>query len=250
LRGSIAWATLHATMGPKSVKSNRRSLTVNWPLAAIVIAVPVLLFAIYKNFTVDFRKNKGDIELHLNPNQAVALVDKAGSELRSAASSEGKTLPPPIRLTEDDVLNELRKGSRVLPIAKVMWVDDHPPNNQAERLALAAIGIYCDSYTNTADAVKALKRNAANGQRPYDVVISDWLRDNEVDDQGRHLSGIDTHDAIRKLSDYKNTPFIFYTTGPAAVASVVNADPNSAATSVPDDLLQRVLRYIPIAGQR
>jgi len=102
-----------------------------------------------------------------------------------------------------DVAAEVRRKTRslphVLPLAKILWVDDSPLNNQAERLAFANVGIFTDSYTNNTDALSALRLEQ------YDVVISDIGR-GESTETGWDLAG-----AVRSANP--SIPFFLYTYG-------------------------------------
>ena len=152
----------------------------------------------------------------------------------------------PQKLTAEDVRTLLNKGSKNLPVAKILWVDDHPTNNQVARLALAALGIYCDSYTKTADAIEAIQWNAQNSKRPYDMVISDVHRDHELGSDGHSQSGIDTYEQVRTIPGYHDTLFVFFTaTGINEVLPIINRDSNAASTNYFDVLFERVLRGIP-----
>ena len=126
-------------------------------------------------------------------------------------------------LSADEVKRLLEQGSRNLPLAKILWVDDHPINNQIARLALAPLGIYCDSYTKTSEAIEAIRWNAQDSKRPYDLVISDLHRDDEYGPGGRPATGMDTYEQVRAIPGYRSTPFVFFTaTGTDEVLPIVN----------------------------
>lgn len=68
--------------------------------------------------------------------------------------------------------------------AAVLWVDDHPENNEHERQALGALGIRFTLSTSTAEALKLLAAQAFN------VIITDLGRstaDENDPDAGIHL---------------------------------------------------------------
>jgi len=91
---------------------------------------------------------------------------------------------------------QVKAISKKLPVGAILWVDDHPLNNQKEKMALARIGLFADSYTNNADALAALKTG------DYNLVISDIGR--EADETGWDLMR-----SVRK--NFPNVPFIVYT---------------------------------------
>jgi len=211
----------------------------SWPVAATVVAIglPVLIVALFLGRIIEIKK--GDFSIKIG--DVIPLYDKLAQK-----DKQGGQASIPKTLTQDDVARLLDRGPKTLPIAKVLWVDDHPPNNQIARLALAALGIYCDSYTSTADAVEALNWNSQNTKRPYDIIISDWKRDNEKDEAGHELSGIDTYRAIRAFPNYRETPFIFFTAdGLQAVEPIVNQDSHASSTNFFNVLFERVLQNIP-----
>jgi hypothetical protein len=114
----------------------------SWPLAAVLVALPVLLFAVYlKDRITVSHEPSGATTLTIDAQQTVAEFKKLDEQTRQEAKARGQILPPTANFSESEVIDQIKKGTRTLPTAKVLWVDDKPPNNQAERLALAAIGI-------------------------------------------------------------------------------------------------------------
>lgn len=217
-------------------KQSGAQRSIKWERVIIGVALPTLILAVYLGRQIVFKK--GDIEVTINGFKPLQ------EQLQRQDEQKGGNLPK--RLSVEDIRNLLDKGSRDLPVAKVLWVDDHPPNNQVARLALAALGIYCDSYTTTADAISALNWNSRHSKKPYDVIISDWRRDNEFAPDGHALSGLDTYKQVRDLPGYHDTPFVFFTAdGIEAVQPIVSQDPNAASTNYFDVLLDRILRSIP-----
>ena len=115
--------------------------------------------------------------------------------LREAEAQKG--LAPEGNVTElEKVSAQVKAISQRLPVGTVLWIDDHPLNNQKEKMALAQLGLFADSYTTNAEALAALKTG------DYDIVISDIGR--EADETGWDLLR-DVH----RL--YPKVPFIFYT---------------------------------------
>jgi CheY-like chemotaxis protein len=58
---------------------------------------------------------------------------------------------------------------------RILWVDDHPENNQLEAAAFAKLQIDVVAERSTDAALTALAQ-AHEAQEPFDVVISDWSR--------------------------------------------------------------------------
>lgn len=98
----------------------------------------------------------------------VANVAKGGGEV-----DEGKVKEQARRLID-------------LPDAKrVLWVDDHPTNNEAEQAALARLQIETVAVRSTDEALQQLAD--AKGDDAFDLVISDWSRDDEAPLAGLRL---------------------------------------------------------------
>lgn len=57
--------------------------------------------------------------------------------------------------------------------SKMLWVDDTPQNNYFERRGFQALGMEVTRASSTAEAMQLLR------QRDYDVVVSDFRRDND-----------------------------------------------------------------------
>ncbi|MBS0659524.1 MAG: helix-turn-helix domain-containing protein [Verrucomicrobia bacterium] len=83
------------------------------------------------------------------------------------------------------------------PVLHVLWIDDQPLNNLAERRLLATRGLFTDAYTDNRSALRALEHAS------FDLIISDIHR-------GRaHESGWDLLRELRRQN--LRVPFFFYT---------------------------------------
>ena len=61
---------------------------------------------------------------------------------------------------------------------RLLWVDDHPEGNAGETAALARLQVEVEVATSTAEAQRLL--DAAHGAGTgFDLVVSDWERDDE-----------------------------------------------------------------------
>lgn len=82
-------------------------------------------------------------------------------------------------------------------VGRILWVDDHPENNAAEKrfLEQRRVGVY--QVTNSEDALTLLRMYA------YGAVVSD------MGHSGRPLAGIDLLKAMRARGDRR--PFFLYT---------------------------------------
>lgn len=122
-------------------------------------------------------------------------------------------------------------------IAKILWVDDHPINNQEERLAFADYGVFCDSYTNNGEALEAFDSGS------YELVLSDIGRDSEAE------SGWNLLAEIRKRDS--QIPFGFYTIGiDAALGRQASAAGATAIVEKPSDLFVFVVSSLGRATRR
>ena len=69
---------------------------------------------------------------------------------------------------------------------RVLWVDDQPDGNRAERSLLARLQIEVVAVASTADALARCAADAKAGE-PFDLVISDWSRPAEGPDAALRL---------------------------------------------------------------
>lgn len=86
-------------------------------------------------------------------------------------------------------------------LGRVLWVDDHPGNNTAERRFLEAKGIATYIATSTEEALTILSLHRHN------AVITDMGRDDDV------LAGVHLLEQMRARGDL--TPVLFYTIMPS-----------------------------------
>jgi hypothetical protein len=183
---------------------------------------------------------------------------ESAADTNGSVETTAATQAPAARLTAGQVeqLAQLaHKVSGPLPVAKILWADDHPLNNQFERMAFASLGIYCDSYTNNADALSALQSVLrarqllqAADDRPYDVIISDYHRDNEKVG-GVPQTGADLLKAVRSIDLYRTTPFFFYTAGGVDAVRDVAVEYNATATNDTSVLVSGVINALPRRAQ-
>jgi CheY-like chemotaxis protein len=126
-------------------------------------------------------------------------------ELERATDTEASLIPPGQSWTDyiatpDQLSQVLRRAEAVIPAlqpgARILWVDDHPENNENERRMLESLRIVVDEVLSTDHALSRLERAA------YDSVISDMSRNG--DDQA----------GLRLLSEMRSrgikVPVIFY----------------------------------------
>lgn len=176
--------------------------TVLWP--GIVLVILGYLRVPLK----EFMQNMGEFNFVAGPtglqasakrNQVQAAASLAAAEaLRSARDNEAfdetKVADIANTVTRATRQRSMRRGQHTL-----LWVDDHPPNNQHERKALEALGFRIDESVSTDDAMKKLRR------RTYDVVITDM---------GRPPDARAGYTLLQQMQDAEiDTPLIIYARG-------------------------------------
>jgi CheY-like chemotaxis protein len=85
-------------------------------------------------------------------------------------------------------------------LAPVLWVDDHPENNENERRALEALSINVDKVTSTAQALPRLS------PEHYGLIITDLGREEEGEDKPD--AGVELIREVRKID--RDIPIAVY----------------------------------------
>lgn len=91
-------------------------------------------------------------------------VEFVQKQVQQAASSKSQSIPPALK-------DRIERTAKRLFEASILWVDDNPANNLAERRAFTSLGITIDTAKSTDEALKYL----ATGT--YQIIISDEHRD-------------------------------------------------------------------------
>jgi CheY-like chemotaxis protein len=99
------------------------------------------------------------------------------------------------------VARRLQRNSDLLRSAKILWVDDHPENNQSVLELLRGYGAVVDTAKSNSAALTLLDASR------YDVVVSDVARDRE--EPGGKLKGVELAETVYQRW---NQPVILYTT--------------------------------------
>jgi CheY-like chemotaxis protein len=114
-------------------------------------------------------------QLHKPSAQVTAKLNK----------SEAKNL----LLNDEEKDQILRRAVAVYPLlqdSRILWVDDRPSNNILQRNFLQSLGISVDCAQDNKTAYELLQLQELN-ETPYDLVISDYSRDNEPEESGFKL---------------------------------------------------------------
>ncbi|TKB56544.1 winged helix-turn-helix domain-containing protein [Ferrimonas aestuarii] len=122
------------------------------------------------------------------------------------------------------------------PLARILWVDDHPENNLNETKFLNSQQVAIFTVTSTEEALQLLTIYR------YDVVISDMGRN------GDWLAGLKLVKALREKGD--RTPFLIYTFKPSeAQIKMVHEQGAQGVTGDPFSLYQMLAEHIPLPKQ-
>jgi CheY-like chemotaxis protein len=118
----------------------------------------------------------------------------------------------------------------ILAGRRILWVDNHPENNQLERQALVGWGVDVQTRRTTEEAMTELY---SEKDIPFDLVISDWFRGGK--EEGQRL--------MESMHSEKiDVPILFYFTAPPDLFSRIQAEARKhhavGATSSPRELLR------------
>ncbi|MBY5921638.1 winged helix-turn-helix domain-containing protein [Ferrimonas balearica] len=128
---------------------------------------------------------------------------------------------------------ELRIGEPAHPVARILWVDDHPDNNLSERRALQRQRVAVYTTTSSHEAIMLLDLYH------YDLIISDMGR------AGDPLAGLKLVKTLRESGD--DTPYLLYTIMPSDAMSEQALAHGAQSVAVDSSLLfQQVAKHIPL----
>lgn len=168
-------------------------------------------------------------------------VEVSLEKVTTAAAALGAAgLKDPGVTTSDDVVHTVRVAAKLasgirFDRASLLWVDDHPENNQYEVMALSAFSIRITSVQSTADALIELT------EHEFPLVITDLARKTAREDDPN--AGITLLNEISRRG--LGTPCIVYA-GAQAIRereSILAAGAMSVTNS-PTELLSTVLNVL------
>lgn len=158
-----------------------------------------------------------------------ALIASVGAICLLAAA----WLALPVITRADVAAPRLTKGEAADSVGRVLWVDDNPHNNSAERRFLERNKIAVYQVTTTEEALQLL------AMYEYGAVISDMNR------HDKPLDGIALVKEMRRRND--RTPFILYSVVPSEAQRLYVAQAGGqAATVTPEELYAAVM---PLFGR-
>jgi hypothetical protein len=116
-------------------------------------------------------------------------MEFAEQKLDEAVRSGGEVARQALgQVAKQSVLSRLERNADVLSGARVLWVDDHPENNDALVDLLKRFGARVETPRSNAEALALLTGNR------YDVIVSDVARDDEG--AGSDLKGVELAEAV------------------------------------------------------
>jgi DNA-binding response OmpR family regulator len=131
----------------------------------------------------------------------------------------------------------MMRGEPADAVGRVLWVDDHPENNVAEKRFFERRKIAVYQVRTTEDALALL------AMYQYGAVISDMNRN------GKPLDGLELVREMRRRGD--DTPFILYSIVPSAAQRALVAEAGGqSATVTSDELYAAILPLFEEGGPR
>jgi hypothetical protein len=138
----------------------------------------------------------------------ILQIEFAQRQIQAAATTKSQEIPAALR-------NRIERTALKILGTTILWVDDNPSNNLAERRALTSLGVVIDTAKSTTEAIKILEVTS------YTIIISDEFRKEDAkaacfaaNDQFQPANaGCDLMRKTKELFEKKggNRPaFIFY----------------------------------------
>jgi CheY-like chemotaxis protein len=140
--------------------------------------------------------------------------------LEQAAKEQGRTLSGP---DLDRVSKRLLRDAAIIKGARILWLDNTPNNNLAERRIFEMAGASVDTRTSIRSAEEALAR------RSYDLILSNIAHPGETE------TGVDFAD---RLAATENAPPVIFYVGHARKPAPASA---FGITDRPDEFVHLVL---------
>ncbi len=158
---------------------------------------------------------------------------------RAPESTTGSREPAmsPLRgvddLSSDPGVHEGVDGAaaRITPsLRTVLWVDDLPSNNVAERRALESYGVRFELARDTGEAMRLMETHG-----PFAAIVSDLGR------KGDRAAGLTLLRELHQAGHSRLPYFIYTSPAGVAVAPVARALGSTAVTADPDELVRAVI---------
>jgi hypothetical protein len=130
----------------------------DWPIVILILGIVAIIGVLLVGGTSS--ANQKGVVVKTDGLLSILLELSKKNASQASAPAELKQTAARINALADPL-------ARTLPRATILWVGDQPLNNLLERRVFAGLGIYCDAYTNNAEALKSLRTST------YDLVLSD-----------------------------------------------------------------------------
>lgn len=143
--------------------------TILWPMVAVIVVTRLL---------PDIRKmlNRGGFNFKApGVELSVEKASEAAAALGAAAKSKGADTASPSQVAAAISGASRSRLSGMRPY-HILWVDDHPENNEYESQAMSALGFRVDIARSTKEAMRRIRADS------YDLVISDLGRQSADED--------------------------------------------------------------------
>jgi hypothetical protein len=129
-------------------------------------------------------------------------IDLQFAERQTRVAYEHQQGKPPSREDLDDVRDAAQFLAPLAAQSRILWVDDNPGGNLAERALLLAWEVDVEAARSTDEAIRELE-----DLDPYfDLVVSDWRRKDEGDSEDEP-AGVDL---LKRMSGRFEQRVIFY----------------------------------------
>jgi CheY-like chemotaxis protein len=168
--------------------------------------------------------------------EKLAEVDKLLRESRDKSDAQfqeiNKLLLDLSQRTQAVPASTAGSDVRSLSGKKILWVDDHPRNNDYPRQILAEAGISFTNVLSTEDALRELQKEK------YDLIISDMGRGSN------HTAGLELIQKVKELS--LNVPIVIYASSRALQTNGPEARRLGAIAAVSgvSEILREVQMYL------
>ena len=135
-----------------------------WPAVALTIAL------LFRTALADLL-GRDRLELTVPGGFALSAHRSEDAAQAVAAAAAFRNEPVDLLALAPWVRTRSAEVERLGRPARLLWVDDHPSNNNREKAALEALGMTVELSGSTREALRMIRRLG-----PYDVVISDVSR--------------------------------------------------------------------------
>lgn len=151
--------------------------------SAIFVGAGLYLILRFRGAFGDFFRRLSEFSLKTPAGEFSAkAAAEAGALLGAAQAAEREARAPdepaPEPVAPEALAESVRAAAEAGPRLRsrhILWVDDHPKNNELIAGAIAAVGVRIDTATSTEEALRRLQAGR------YDLIITDMTRGRDGD---------------------------------------------------------------------